>query len=51
MTTTGDNSGKKTFRIDEKSWSGYDLSKFFDRLRYYREVCSPEKSFTSTSTI
>ena len=42
---------KKTFDISEKAWSGYDLGTFMGRLQYYREVCSPEKSFNSTSTI
>jgi len=43
--------GKKTFKIDDKSWSGYNLNSFYHRLQYYREVCSPEKSFNSTATI
>ena len=43
--------GKKTFKIDEKSWSGYNQKIFTDRLQYFREVCSPEKSFNSEATI
>ena len=44
-------SDKKTFNIGDKHWSGHNLGTFIGRLKYYREVCSPEKSFKSTATI
>ena len=41
----------KTFQVGDASWSGYDLDTFVGGLMYYREVCSPEKSFHSAATI
>ena len=43
-------SGVKTFQV-AKNWSGHDFGTFTGRFKYFFEVCSPEKSFHSTSTI
>ena len=46
-----DGGKKQTFNISDSAWSGHNLKTFMGRLMYYREVCSPEKSFNSTATI
>lgn len=51
MTTQLEINPLKTFQIGDSSWSGYDLDTFLGGLMYYREVCSPEKSFHSAATI
>ena len=42
---------RKTYQVGDNAWSGYDLSTFLGGLQFYREVCSPEKSFYSAETI
>ena len=41
----------KQFDIGANSWSGYNMKSFLGRVQYFREVCSPLKSFNSEATI
>ena len=41
----------RMFQVGDAKWSGYDLETFLGGLMFYREVCSPEKSFHSKETI